>query len=85
MGSIPNAGVFRNSKMPTPPVDAGAEVVDRFEETCAAYVDELMGKGKPYEDQAKAVWAKSLEEQELGILGPWLTRQQLDDRYGRGR
>ena len=57
--------------------------MEEFLGTSDEWHDQLESLPQPPVEQMHVIWEKSVKEQELGILGPWLSRRQLDSKYGR--
>ena len=46
--------------------------------------DSVQSRAPPPPEQARAIFEKSLEEQKEQILSPWMSEEELDERFGVG-
>ena len=78
LGPHPEYGIFRAKE-----TTAQCSKQDLLKES-AAYIDMLVAKQQPNKEQVDLVWSKSLKEIEQGTLRGFWTRDQMDQRWGRG-
>ena len=76
VGPIPPVGMYRGAE--TDPTEHGFEVPNEL------WVAEVQAMPPPKKEHFDDVWEKCRKEQELGLLGPWLSSSQLDAKYGVG-
>ena len=77
-GPLPRFGVFRDAE-----IRAGQSLDDLLSD--APVWNESITRMRPPEpEQAAAVWKKSEEERQSGILDGWYSATDMDQRFGRG-
>ena len=76
VGKWQELGIFRNTE-----VEAQTSPAELLQ-TAPEWHDKLCGLPMPKIEAAQAIFQKSVKEQALGILGPFLSREAMDSRYG---
>ena len=79
LGRQESTGVFRQKLTEAPLSEA------MFQAGCQSYMSNLMKRPPPRGDQAKIIFDLSTLEQEAGLLSSWVTKEQLDVKYGAGK
>jgi len=78
-GRLPHSGIYRQADV------QAAISLDDLQVTSEAWIAEILSRAPPKEEQLQAVWEKSREEVELGLLRGHWSKDQMDRRWGLGR
>ena len=76
IGTILPSGIYRQAD-----IQASIGDID-WRSTAAEWNAGLITRHPPIAAMADAIFAKSVQEQDLRILGPWMTLQDLNIKYG---
>ena len=77
VGELPSSGLFR----PVPPPVVGS-MTDWLGDQAEQAIQTILTSRPPL--HSDAIHAITIDEQERGFCGPWLTKLELDDQYGQG-
>ena len=74
-----DCGIYRHK------ISSSSLTIEEMVATNQELLDTLHMKKPPTDEMVAAVFEKTVEEQELGFLSPFLTRAEVDAQFGRGK